>query len=74
MPDQIQELMGYALGSANLGFVDHIETKDYLHGVRDQAKSSLGSPELRKRVDELERFHISHTEKSYPRYYDIDTD
>ena len=74
MPDQIQELMGYSLGSANLGFVDHIEPKDYLHGVRDQAKSSLGPPELREQVDELKRFHISQTKKSNPRYYDIDTD
>ena len=74
LPHQIQELMGYALGSSSLGFVDHIEPKDYLHGVRDQAKSSLGPPELRERVDALDRLHFSHTEKGNLRYYDIDTD
>ena len=74
LPDQVQELMGYALGSSSLGFVDHIEPKDYLHGVRDQAKSSLGPPELRQRVDALNRLHFSHTEKGNLRYYDIDTD
>ncbi len=74
LPDQVQELMGYALGSSSLGFVDHIEPKDYLHGVRDQAKSNLGPPELRQRVDALNRLHFSHTEKGNLRYYDIDTD
>lgn len=74
LPEQIQELMGYALGSPNLGFVDHIEPKDYLHGVRNQAKSNLGPPVLHKRVDKLERLYISHTKKGNPRYYDIDTE
>jgi len=32
--------------------------------VRDQAKSNLGPPELRQRVDALNRLHFSHTEKA----------
>ena len=74
LPDQIQELLGYALGSSSLGFVDHIEPKDYLHGVRDQAMSNLGPPELRQRAVALDRFHVSHTEKGNLHYYDLDTD
>ena len=70
----IRDRLGYALGSSSLGFVDHIEPKDYLHGVRDQAMSNLGPPELRERAVALNRFHVSHTEKGNLRYYDIDTD
>lgn len=74
LPDQIQELMGYALASTSLGFVDHIEPKDYLHGVRDQAQSAITPSELRKKVDALSRLHISHSEKGDLRYYDVNTD
>ena len=74
LPEQIQELVGYSLGSSSLGVVDHMDPKDYLHGVRDPAKSSLSSPELENQVQALSRFHISHTEDGLPNYYDVDTD
>ncbi len=74
LPDQIQELIGYSLGSSSLGVVDHMDPKDYLHGVRDPAQSSLSSPELEKQVQALSRFHISHSEDGLPNYYDVDTD
>jgi hypothetical protein len=74
LPDQIQELIGYSLGSSSLGVVDHMDPKDYLHGVRDPAQSSLSSPELEKQVQALSRFHISHGEDGLPNYWDVDTD
>ncbi len=74
LPDRLQELMGYSLGSSNLGFVDHIAPKDYLHGVRDPAKSDLSPPGLSEQVDSLERFHVSHTASGRTRYYHVDTD
>ena len=74
LPDQIQELIGYALGSSSLGVVDHMDPKDYLHGVRDQAQSDLCPPEVVKKVDALSRFHVSHSERGLPSYYDVDTD
>ena len=38
LPEELQELLGYALGSSNFGFVDHIAPKDYLHGTRDPSR------------------------------------
>ena len=74
LPDELQELMGYALGSSNLGFVDHVAPKDYLHGVRDPAESELSPDGLSDRVNALERFHVSHTARGRPRHYDVVTD
>jgi ectoine hydroxylase-related dioxygenase (phytanoyl-CoA dioxygenase family) len=74
LSDQIQELIGYSLGSSSLGVVDHMDPKDYLHGVRDPAQSSLSSPEMEKQVQALSRFHISHSEEGILNYYDVDTD
>ena len=74
LPDELQELMGYSLGSSNLGFVDHVAPKDFLHGTRDPSESDLSPPGMSERVDALERFHVSHTARGPARYYDIDTD
>ena len=74
LPDVLQELMGYSLGSSNLGFVDHVAPKDYLHGVRDPSESDLSPAGMSERVDALERFHVSHTARGPARYYDVDTD
>ncbi len=46
LPDRILELMGYALGTKHLGFVDHIAPLDHLKGVRDPAESDLAPPDL----------------------------
>ncbi len=74
LPDELQELMGYSLGSANFGFVDHIAPKDYLHGVRDPSDSDLSPGGMSERVDALKRFHVSHTARGPARHYDVDTD
>ena len=70
----MQELIGYALGSSNLGFVDHVAPKDYLHGVRDPAESGLSPAGLSDQVNALERFHVSHTARGRSRHYDVVTD
>lgn len=74
LPEDLQELMGYALGSSNLGFVDHVAPRDYLHGVRDPAESDLSPDGLSERVDAIERFHVSHTARGRSRFYDVATD
>ena len=74
LPDELQQLMGYALGSSNLGFVDHIAPKDYLHGTRDPSESNLSPDGMSERVDALQRFHVSHTAQGPPRHYNINTD
>ena len=74
LPDRLQELLGYALGSSHLGFVDHIAPKDYLHGVRDPSGSDLSPAGMSERVDALERFHVSHTAQGPARHYDVNTD
>ena len=74
LPDELQELMGYSLGSSHLGFVDHVAPKDYLHGERDPSASDLSPAGMSERVDKLERFHISHTAQGPARHYDVDTD
>ncbi len=74
LPDELQELMGYSLGSANFGFVDHVAPKDYLHGVRDPSDSDLSPAGMSERVDALERFHVSHTARGPARHYDMDID
>ena len=74
LPDELQELMGYSLGSSNLGFVDHVAPKDYLHGMRDPSESDLSPAGMSERVDGLERFHVSHTARGPARHYDVNTD
>ena len=74
LPDDLQELMGYSLGSSNFGFVDHIAPKDYLHGTRDPSESDLSPAGMSEQVDALERFHVSHTAQGPARHYDVNTD
>ena len=74
LPDRLQELLGYSLGSSNFGFVDHVAPKDYLHGVRDPAESNLSPDGMSEQVDSLHRFHVSHTAQGQARYYDVSND
>jgi ectoine hydroxylase-related dioxygenase (phytanoyl-CoA dioxygenase family) len=74
LPERIQELVGYALGGNSLGVVDHMNPKDYLHGIRDPAKSDLDPAEFKKRKNDLSHFHISHDEQGLATYYDVNTD
>ncbi len=74
LPDELQELMGYSLGSSNFGFVDHVAPKDYLHGTRDPSESDVSPDGMSERVDGLQRFHVSHTAQGPARHYDVNTD
>jgi ectoine hydroxylase-related dioxygenase (phytanoyl-CoA dioxygenase family) len=74
LPANVRELLGYALGSSHMGIVDHIAPDDFLQGVRDPAQSNITPPDLSERVNQLERFHVSHAAKGGPRHYNIDTD
>lgn len=46
LPRRLQELMGYDLGSVNLGFVDHKHPNDFLNGLDDEGPGALGPQEL----------------------------
>ena len=74
LPRKVQEIMGYALGSTHLGFVDHIAPDDYLHGVRDPADSNLSPEGLSERVDALTRIHVSGSARGRPRYYGVEAE
>ncbi len=58
LPDPILELMGYALGTKHLGFVDHVAPLDHLKGVRDPAESNLAPPELLERHAALKKLVV----------------
>ena len=74
MPREVQELMGYALGAPNLGFVDHVAPGDYLHGVRDPANSDLSADDLRAKANAVRRLVVSGQGPSGSRFFEIDTD
>lgn len=69
LPKEVLEIMGYALGSSNLGFVDHIAPDDYLAGVRDPAQSNLSPDGMSDRADALQRFKVSGTARVTSRFY-----
>lgn len=58
LPDRVLELMGYALGTKNLGFVDHVSPLEYLKGERNAAKCDLSPPALRDKDAALKKLHI----------------
>ena len=75
LPREVQALMGYALGSPNLGFVDHVDPQDYLNGVRDAGESALTSTDLNDRPNALQRMHVSQSAPGRARYYhDVEED
>jgi ectoine hydroxylase-related dioxygenase (phytanoyl-CoA dioxygenase family) len=69
LPPEVQEILGYALGSTNLGFVDHIAPNDFLHGVRDPAESNLSPQGMSERADGLHRIHVSGSAVGPSRFY-----
>ncbi len=74
LPREIREIMGYALGSTHLGFVDHVAPDDYLNGVRDAADSDLAPEGMSEQVDALQRLHVSDSAPGPSRYYEIKTE
>lgn len=59
LPDDILKLMGYALGTKNLGFVDHVDPLQYLRGERDPANSDLSAPEFLERHAAVKLLHVA---------------
>ncbi len=69
LPRQIQELIGYSLGTAALGFVDHQDPNVFLNENSDVASGDIYG-ELLVADNALERFKISATEAVGRRYFD----
>lgn len=46
LPPAVQKLIGYSLGAANLGFVDHRDPTELLTGERVERERALSTPEL----------------------------
>ena len=62
LPRQLQELMGYDLGSVNLGFVDHKHPNEFLNGVADAGPGALGPQELMEADNAIQRMRVTGTE------------
>lgn len=60
LPKQVQELMGYALGTAALGFVDHQDPNEFLNGTAGEGSGDIYGG-LRKRDAELQRIRVADT-------------
>ena len=59
---QLQRLMGYDLGSVNLGFVDHKHPNDVLNGTSGEGPGELGPRALMDADDAIRRFRVDGTE------------
>ena len=58
---QLQCLMGYELGTVNLGFVDHKHPNDILNGTAGDQAGVLGPQELMDADNAIRRFKIEGT-------------
>jgi ectoine hydroxylase-related dioxygenase (phytanoyl-CoA dioxygenase family) len=70
LPQQIQELMGYSLGTAALGFVDHQDPNDFLNG-RAESESGDIYGGLLDADKALQRFKITETEAVGRPYFEV---
>ena len=61
-PRQLQCLMGYDLGSVNLGFVDHKHPNDVLNGTSGDGPGELGPQALMDADNAIRRFRVDGTE------------
>ena len=61
-PRQLQRLMGYDLGSVNLGFVDHKHPNDVLNGTSGEGPGELGPQALMDADNAIQRFRVDSTE------------
>ena len=59
---QLQCLMGYDLGSVNLGFVDHKHPNDVLNGTSGDGPGALGPQALMDADNAIRRFRVEGTE------------
>lgn len=70
MPRQIQELMGYSLGAAALGFVDHQDPNDFLNqGAANTSGDIYGG--LKEADNALRRFKVTTSGVTGRHYYDV---
>ena len=60
-PRQLQCLMGYELGTVNLGFVDHKHPNDVLNGTAGEQAGVLGPQELMEADNAIQRFKVEGT-------------
>lgn len=58
LPEQIQKLMGYSLGAANLGFVDHADPFELLTGKKNHRPHALSTPELEQAEEKMYRLSV----------------
>ena len=58
---ELQELMGYSLGTVNLGFVDHTHPQDILNGVGPDGPLPIGPQALMDADNAIERLHVDGT-------------
>ena len=70
LPRQIQELLGYSLGTSALGFVDHQDPNDFLNGSAGSKAGDIYSG-LMDADNALQRFKISGTDAVGRRYFDV---
>ena len=61
-PRQLQCLMGYDLGTVNLGFVDHKHPNDVLNGTAGAQAGELGPQALMDADNAIQRLRIAGTE------------
>ena len=59
LPRRLQELMGYDLGTVNLGFVDHKHPNDFLNGVDDEGPGALGPQGLMEADNAILRLKVT---------------
>lgn len=60
-PPLLQRLMGYDLGTVNLGFVDHQHPNDVLNGTAGDGPGVLGPQELMDSDNAIQRFKVTGT-------------
>ncbi|MSP83863.1 MAG: phytanoyl-CoA dioxygenase family protein [Alphaproteobacteria bacterium] len=61
MPRQLQELMGYALATVNLGFVDHKDPNEVLNGTAGAGPGTLGADALMAADAAIRRIRVAET-------------
>jgi len=71
LPQQIQELLGYSLGSAALGFVDHQDPNEFLNGTTCDAAGDIYGT-LLAADNALQRFKVSETAAVGRHYFDAE--
>ena len=73
-PRRLQELVGYDLGAANLGFVDHKHPNEVLNGTADDGPGDLSSEALRKRDERTNKLRVAGWAPMGRKYVRLDAD